>query len=335
MSSPLALGLIGAGRIGQVHASTIVTRVPGARLLAVADVNLDAARACAARFAIPKAVVDPLEVINDPAITAVMICSLTSTHATLIEAAARAGKHIFCEKPVALNIEDTDRAVAAADTAGVQLQIGFNRRFDANYARVRKAVTSGEIGKPYMLHIISRDPAPPPIEYVRGSGGLFADMTIHDFDMARFLTGSEAVEIYTQTDVNVDPAIGEAGDIDTALCLIRFANGIIATIDNCRKAVYGYDQRVEMFGSGGAISIGNNYPNSATLSTAESIHTDLPLNFFMHRYVEAYAAEIEEFAAAISAGKPVPVTGHDGRAAFALAMAAKQSMLEKRPVSLV
>jgi myo-inositol 2-dehydrogenase / D-chiro-inositol 1-dehydrogenase len=330
----LSIGLLGAGRIGMVHASTIAQRVTTARLAAVADVNLAAAQACAAKYSIAKVVSDPLAVINDPAIDAVLICSLTDTHANLIEAAARAGKQIFCEKPVAMTLAETDRALEATERHGVKLQIGFNRRFDANYARVRHAVTSGEIGTPQILHVISRDPAPPPIAYVNVSGGLFLDMAIHDFDMVRFLTGSEATEVYVQAGVMVDPAIGEADDVDTAVILLRFANGMIATIDNSRRAVYGYDQRVELFGSGGAISTGNNYANAATLSTAESVRRDLPLNFFMQRYIEAYAAEIQSFVSAIVNDTPVAVTGHDGRAAFVLGLAAKQSWAERRPVRL-
>ena len=267
----LKIGLLGAGRIGQVHASTIATRVPSAQLVAVADVNEAAAQACAAKYRIPTASANPLDVINDPNVDAVLICTTTDTHVTLIEAAAKAGKHIFCEKPVAMTLPEVDRALAAAAKAGVQLQLGFNRRFDANYARVRHAITSGEIGEPHILHIISRDPAPPPLAYIKVSGGIFVDMAIHDFDMARFLIGSEVEEVYVQADVRVDPAIGQAGDVDTAVTMLRFKNGVIGTIDNSRKAAYGYDQRVEVFGSGGAINTNNNYPNNTVLSNAAAV----------------------------------------------------------------
>jgi myo-inositol 2-dehydrogenase / D-chiro-inositol 1-dehydrogenase len=334
MSTPLNIALLGAGRIGQVHARTIAYRVASARLAAVADVNTAAAEACAAQYRIPKASADPLQLINDPGIDAVLICTTTDTHANFIEAAARAGKHIFCEKPVAMTLAEIDRALAAVDKAGVQLQIGFNRRFDANFARARQAVVSGEIGKPAMLHIISRDPAPPPLAYVKISGGLFIDMAIHDFDIARFLSGSEVDEVYAHADVTVDPAIGEAGDIDTAVTLLRFKNGVIGTIDNCRRASYGYDQRVEVFGSAGAIQTGNVHPNVATLSDGASVRQDLPLNFFMQRYTEAYASEIEQFVAAINAKQPVPVNGQDGRAAFVIALAAQRSVAERRPVRI-
>lgn len=334
MTNTLHIGLLGAGRIGTVHAQTIVQRVPGAQLVAVADVNLAAAQSLAARFGVERAGDQPNAISDDPSIDAVLICTSTDTHTSLIEAASRAGKHIFCEKPVSMSLEATDRALEAVRTAGVKLQIGFNRRFDANYARVRRAIVEGEIGDLHMLHIISRDPAPPPIAYVKVSGGIFADMMIHDFDMARFLTGSEPTEIYVQAAVRVDPAIGEAGDVDTAVVLMRFENGAIVTIDNSRRAVYGYDQRVEAFGSAGAIQSGNVYPNTTVLSTADSVHRDLPLNFFMQRYLDAYAAEVESFVDAVVNDKPVAVSGDDGRAAFAMAVAAKKSMESGQPVRI-
>jgi myo-inositol 2-dehydrogenase/D-chiro-inositol 1-dehydrogenase len=334
VSKILQVGLIGAGRIGQVHASTIAYRVNRAQLAAVTDPIPSAAQAVAERFRVPKIAADYREIVADTGIDAVMICTPTATHAEIIIAAAQAGKQIFCEKPVALNLKDTDVALNAVDRAGVRLQVGFNRRFDANYARVRKAVASGEIGTPHILHIVSRDPAPPPLEYVRTSGGIFLDMTIHDWDIARFLIGSEIDEVYVQGGVMVDPAIGAAGDIDTHVTLLRFANGAIGTVDNSRKAVYGYDQRVEVFGSQGAIQTENNYPNNSVLSTAEAIQRDLPLNFFMQRYVDAFAAEVEAFVDAIVDDKPVPVGGHDGRMALVVGLAAQKSFLERRPVKV-
>ncbi len=329
----LNIGLIGAGRIGRVHVANL-TRLPAARLQVVADVNEAAAQACATQYGIPQATGDYEAVLADPAIGAVVICSSTDTHARIIAEAAAAGKHIFCEKPIALDLAAIDRALAAVDRAGVKLQIGFNRRFDANYRRVRQAITGGEIGALRLLHIISRDPTPPPIEYIRVSGGMFMDMTIHDFDMVRFLTGSEVEEVYTMAAVTVDPAIGAAGDVDTAVITLRFANGVIGTIDNSRQAAYGYDQRVEALGSGGAISTANNYPNTATISDGTSIHRDLPLNFFMERYTDSFLAEIQAFVAAVQQDTPVPVTGNDGRTPVLLAMAALQSHREGRPVRL-
>ncbi len=216
----------------------------------------------------------------------------------------------------------------------MKLQIGFNRRFDANFARVRSAIVSGEIGQPALLHIVSRDPGPPPIEYVKVSGGMFLDMTIHDFDMARFLIGAEVEEVYVQAGVTVDPAIGAAGDVDTAIVMLKFANGVIGTIDNCRRASYGYDQRVEVLGSKGAIATANNYPNAATLSDGASVRRDLPLNFFMDRYTESFATEVAAFVDAVLHDKPTPVSGQDGRAPVVMGLAAGKSHREGRPVKL-
>lgn len=330
----LNIGIIGAGRIGKVHAETLVTRVTGVKVLAIADVALAAAQETAARLNVPTAAADYRQLLDNPDIHAVVICSATDTHAQMIAESADAGKHIFCEKPIAFDLNKIDSALQAAEEAGVKLQIGFNRRFDPNFARVRQAVQNGEIGQPHMLHIISRDPAPPPISYIKVSGGIFFDMTIHDFDMARFLIGSEVTEIYTAAGVMVDPAIGEAGDLDTAVIMLKFANGVIGTIDNSRKAVYGYDQRVEVFGSKGAINTANQYPNSAVISSADNIRRDLPLNFFMERYTESYRAEMQAFISAVVNDEPVPVSGMDGRIPVVMGMAARKSYEENRPVRL-
>jgi myo-inositol 2-dehydrogenase / D-chiro-inositol 1-dehydrogenase len=331
VSRELAVGLIGAGRIGRIRAAHLAGRVPGAALVAVADVSLDAARSCAAACRVPVATADPRALLADPAIDAVVICAATDTHAALIADAAAAGKHIFCEKPIALDLAETDRALAAVERAGVRLQIGFNRRFDANYRRVREAIERGEIGRPETLRIISRDPAPPPPDYIARSGGLFLDMTIHDFDMARFLLG-EVAELYVAAGVLVDPAIGRAGDLDTAVVVLSFASGAIGTIENSRRAVYGYDQRVEVFGSGGAIATDNDYPNTAIVSTGAGVRRDLPRHFFLERYAESYRAELAAFVEAIRADRPPPVTGADGRAALALGLAARRAHAERRPV---
>jgi myo-inositol 2-dehydrogenase/D-chiro-inositol 1-dehydrogenase len=334
MSFPVNVGLIGAGRIGQLHAAHLAYRIPQANILAVADIILEAAQKCATDCDIPTATRDHRAIMENADVDAVIICSSTDTHAQMIEEAAAAGKHIFCEKPIALDLARIEQALAAVEKTGVKLQVGFNRRFDANYRRVRQAVEGDEIGQPYLLHIVSRDPAPPPIEYIKVSGGIFLDMMIHDFDMARFLIGHEVEEIYAAGDVMVDPAIGEAGDIDTAVVTLRFENGVIGTIDNSRQAVYGYDQRVEVFGSGGSISISNNYPNTATVRGGQTIHRDLPLNFFMDRYVEAYIAELETFITCIQEDTAPPVTGRDGRIPVIMGYAARQSCKENRPVKL-
>ncbi|MCW5851482.1 MAG: inositol 2-dehydrogenase [Anaerolineae bacterium] len=330
----LTLGVIGAGRIGRLHAQHLVQRIPQTRVLMVADVVEAAAQATAQSLGIPHVSTDPLAVVQHPNIQAVVICSSTDTHADLIEAAAGAGKHIFCEKPIALSLPTIDGALAAVERARVKLQIGFNRRFDANFRRVRQAVVNGEVGQPHTLRIISRDPAPPPIEYVKVSGGLFLDMTIHDFDMARYLVGAEVEAVYTQAGVMVDPAIGEAGDVDTAVVTLRFANGVLGTIENSRRAVYGYDQRVEVFGSGGAIRTDNDYPNNALLSDAHSVRRDLPLHFFMERYTASFVNEINAFVDAIVNDRPAPVTGVDGRAPVVMGLAARRSYDEGRPVRL-
>jgi len=331
----LNVGLIGVGRIGKLHAEHLAYRLPGVRLKAIADVNAEAARACAARLGVSAAFDDYHAILNDPDIQAVVICSPTNTHAQIVVEAAKAGKHIFCEKPIDLALDKVDEALAAVKKADVKLQLGFNRRFDANFARVRKAITAGEIGALRVIHIVSRDPAPPPIEYVKVSGGIFMDMTIHDFDMARFLAGDEVEEVYVSGGVTVDPAIGEAGDIDTALTVLRFRNGVIGTIDNCRQAVYGYDQRVEAFGSKGSIQTDNNYANSAIIASAQSVGRDLPLNFFMERYTESFLAEMCAFAGAVLSNKPVPVTGEDARAALLMALAARRSYETKQPQKVV
>ena len=334
MSTKLRIALLGAGRIGQVHARTIVQRVPSARLVSIADPMPNAAAQLAARYDVALVSTDCMQLINDPNIDAVMICTPTDTHASYIKAAAAANKHIFCEKPIALDLAETDSALAAVSAAGVTLQIGFNRRFDANFVRMHQAVADGTIGTPKIIHIISRDPAPPPISYIKVSGGIFLDMTIHDWDIARFLMGSDIEEVYVQGAVTVDPAIGAAGDIDTHVTVLRFANGAIGTIDNCRQAVYGYDQRAEIFGSAGSIETANNYPNNTTLSTANGVSRDLPLNFFMQRYAEAYAAEIEAFVHAVTNGTPAVVTGGDARKALIAGLAAWRSYHERRPVRL-
>jgi myo-inositol 2-dehydrogenase/D-chiro-inositol 1-dehydrogenase len=334
MKERMNLGVIGAGRIGRVHAENLVYRVPEANIVSVSDVFEEAAQQLAAELSIPAAYQDHRRILADQAIDAVLICSSTDTHARFIEEAAAAGKHIFCEKPIALDLEKIDRALAAVEETGVKLMIGFNRRFDPNFRRVREIVAAGQVGEPHLLRITSRDPAPPPIEYVRVSGGIFLDMTIHDFDMARYLMDREIEAIYAAGGIMVDPAIGEAGDVDTAVITLHFDGGALGVIDNSRQAVYGYDQRVEVFGSGGAVSAGNAYPNTTTISDAQRVHRDLPLNFFMDRYVESYINEMRAFVDCIANDAPVPVTGLDGRIPVAMGYAAKKSLNEGRPVRL-
>lgn len=334
MKDPINIALIGAGRIGRVHAETLAYRIPAARLAAIADVREQAARQLAEQYHVPRVAQEPRALLDDPSIEAVVICASTDTHARLIEEAAQAGKHIFCEKPIDFDLARIDRALAAVERAGVKLQLGFNRRFDPNFKRVHDLVAEGRLGTPHIVHIISRDPAPPPIEYIKVSGGIFLDMTIHDFDMARYLLGSEIEEVYAIGGVMVDPAIGDAGDVDTALVTLRFASGAIGTIDNSRRAVYGYDQRLEVFGSQGSAVANNNTSTNTVLSDAEGIHSDKPLYFFLERYGAAFVAEMQAFIECIQRDTEPPVTGRDGRAPVVAGLAAWKSLREHRPVRL-
>jgi myo-inositol 2-dehydrogenase / D-chiro-inositol 1-dehydrogenase len=332
--SKLKIGVIGAGRIGKVHAATLVQNVPQAEVVAIADVQIESARELAEKFGIAIVTDNYKEIINNPSIEAVVICSPTDTHAQYIIEAAQAGKHIFCEKPVDLTLDAIKKAIAAVDKAGVKLMVGFNRRFDPNFHKIQEMVQSGKIGDPHILKITSRDPAPPPAEYSAVSGGMFLDMTIHDFDMARYIVGSEVTEVFTKATVLVDPEIGKAGDVDTAIITLTFANGAIGVIDNSRKAVYGYDQRVEIFGSLGMVNVDNNYPENHRYYTVDGVHKTLPLNFFMDRYLEAYANEMKVFCDAVSSNTELPVSGYDGLMSVAIALAAKKSYIEGRPVKM-
>ena len=330
----LRFGVIGAGRIGKIHAQNLATRIHAAEVAAIADVDLKAAQDLAAELHIPSAVEDYRAILSDPTIEAVAICSSTDTHARIVVEAAQAGKHIFCEKPIDLQLEKIDAALEAVSKAGVKLQIGFNRRFDPNFRKIRTMVAEGKVGTPHIIRITSRDPAPPPLSYVEVSGGLFLDMTIHDFDMARYLSGSEVEEVYTVAGVMVDPAIGEAGDVDTAVITLRFANGAIGTIDNSRKAVYGYDQRVEVFGSNGMVQAHNNTPDNDVYFNADGVHSAKPLYFFLERYMESFIAEMKGFVESVQADTTPSVTGIDGRIPVVIGMAAKKSYLEHRPVKV-
>jgi len=333
-SNKVNVGLIGAGRIGRVHAENLAYRIPNAKLVAVADVVEQAARKLAADLQISAIYRDAAPIMADPNIDAVIICSSTDTHAQLIEDAAAAKKHIFCEKPIALDLAKIDHALAAVNRAGVKLQVGFNRRFDPSFKRIRELVATGALGQPHILRITSRDPAPPPPAYVKVSGGIFLDMTIHDFDMARYLIGSEVEEVFAAGNVLVAPEIGQAGDIDTAVTTLRFANGALGVIDNSRKAVYGYDQRVEVFGSGGMAHATNKTPDNVAQSDTAGVHTALPLHFFVERYAEAYVEEMRAFIQSIVQDQPPSVTGIDARIPVVIGYAALRSSRENRPVRL-
>lgn len=332
---PVTIGIIGAGRIGKIHAENIVTAMPRGRLKAVADVNLTPRiETWAKGLGVAAVHRDPAALLADREIQAVLICSSTDTHADLVIAAAKAGKHVFCEKPIDLTVAKVRAALDAVARAGVKLQVGFNRRFDHNFRRVRDLVESGAIGKPHLIKITSRDPAPPPPEYAAVSGGIFLDMTIHDFDMARFQAGCEAEEVYAAGAVLVDPAIGKAGDVDTAIVTLQFESGALGVIDNSRRAAYGYDQRVEVFGDKGAAAAENDSPNTVRLSTDAGVMADKPLYFFLERYQGAFVAEMRAFLEAVAENQPTPVTGNDGLQDLRLGLAAKLSLAQHRPVKL-
>ena len=334
MEKRLNVGVIGAGMIGKVHAEHLAYRIPEARLVAIADVHLQSVTDLGEKLSINKTMTDYHEMLADPGVDAVAICSSTDTHAKIIIEAAAAGKHIFCEKPISYDLRKIDDAINAVNKAGVKLQIGFNRRFDPNFARAKQAVLDGVIGDPHLVHIISRDPEPPTAEYCKTSGGIFMDMTIHDFDMARYIVGKEVVEVYASGGVRIDPEIGKVGDLDTVLIMLNYEDGTLGTIDNSEKAAYGYDQRVEVFGSKGAVHINNNYPNSAIISDGISIRHDLPLYFFVERYTESYISEVRAFVHAVLHDEPIQVTGSDGRVPVVMGLAAKKSVEENRPVKL-
>ncbi len=327
-------GVIGAGRIGKIHGGNLATSIPGAAVLAVADPVSQAACDLAEQYHIPKASADYHEIMDDPEIDAVAICSSTDTHVSMIIEAARAGKHIFCEKPISYDLKAIDEALAEVDRAGVKMMVAFNRRFDPNFRRVHDLITEGKIGRLEVLRITSRDPAPPPVEYLKVSGGLFYDMTIHDFDMARFLSGSEVEAVYTAATVLVDPAIAGVGDVDTCVITLYFKNGAIGAIDNSRRCAYGYDQRVEAFGSRGMAATLNNAETNTVHSDAEGVHYEKPVYFFLERYMEAYRQEMNEFVQALREDRQPSVTGKDGRPPVVIAKAAYRSLAEKRLVYL-
>ena len=321
----------GAGRIGAIHAANIAGH-PAARLHTVVDTDRAAAERLAGRYG--AAVGNQAEALADPGIDAVVIASSTDTHADLVEAAARAGKAIFCEKPLDLDRRRAEACLAVAMQCGVPLMVGFNRRFDPHFARLEQQIRAGRIGRPEMLTIKSYDPAPPPIEFVRRSGGLFRDMMIHDFDMACWLLAEEPVEIFARGSVLVDPAIGEAGDYDTAVATLRMRSGALCQIAGTRRAVYGYDQRIEVLGATGALFAENVVESTVVFAGAEGIVSDKPLPFFLQRYAEAYRRELDHFIGAVDSGTPPLVGGADGIRGLALADAALQSAQTGLPVKM-
>lgn len=327
----IRLGLLGIGRIGRIHLQNISSHFDDAVVVAAMNPS-EGGRAFARKFGVPFVTDDAMAVIDHEDVDAVLICTSTDVHADYVIAAANAGKAVFCEKPIDLSLEKVHRTLSAVDDAGIPLMLAFNQRMDPSFASVKRAVDEGQIGSLSSIHIISRDPAPPPIPYILSSGGLFLDMTIHDFDMARYISGGNAVEVYARGENLVDPAIGEAGDIDSAYIIIRFDNGVTAMIENSRQCAYGYDQRLEAFGSAGMVRADNPIKTTTVLSNAEGFHGDRQLDFFIDRYAESYLLEMRAFVDALKDGIPMPITGKDGLAAMQIALAAKQSYLEGSPV---
>ncbi|HIS84752.1 MAG TPA: inositol 2-dehydrogenase [Candidatus Faecivicinus avistercoris] len=325
MSKKLKIGIIGAGRIGKLHANNLVNRVPDAELVAVSDVYAPAAKELAEKLNIPKWYDDYRRILEDRDIDAVFICSSTDTHSPISIEAARAGKHIFCEKPIDHDLDKIKVVLDEVERAGVKYQVGFNRRFDRNFKHVHEVVQNGGIGDVQIVKVTSRDPEAPPLSYVKVSGGIFVDMTIHDFDMVRYLSGSEVTEVSAVGACLVNPEIGEAGDVDTCIITLRFANGALGVIDNSRQAVYGYDQRIEVFGSKGCITADNETPNNTTLYTADGVTKETPLWFFLERYNDAFIAEENAFVDACLNDRPTAVGAFDGLQPVRIAIAAKES----------
>ena len=331
----IKVGIIGAGRIGKVHITSISTRVKDAVIKTVADPFLsDETAAWAKSMGGEHTTKDYKEIINDPEIQAVLICSSTDTHAPISVEAIKAGKHVFCEKPISHDVKAIQQVIDALKGTGLKYMVGFNRRFDHNFEAVQKAVAAGKIGKPEIIKITSRDPEPPSAEYVKVSGGMFLDMTIHDFDMVRYLSGAEVEEVYVQAANLVDPAIGEAGDVDTAVITMKMSNGAIAVIDNSRRAAYGYDQRAEVFGSDGMVAVTNDSESTAVISNKDGVTGEKPLFFFLQRYMDAYGKEVTEFIKAIVNNTDTPLGVEDGLKPVLIGLAAGKSLKEGRPVKI-
>ncbi len=325
MEKKLRIGIIGAGRIGKLHATNLMRSVPMAELAAVSDVYEPAAKELAEKLNIPAYYSDYRKILEDETIDAVFICSSTDTHSPISIEAAKAGKHIFCEKPIDHDLDRIAEVLDAVKAAGVKYQVGFNRRFDRNFRHVHEVVKNGGVGNVHIVKVTSRDPEAPPISYVKVSGGIFVDMAIHDFDMVRYLSGSEVEEVSAVGTCLVNPEIGVAGDVDTCIITLRFKNGALGVIDNSRQAVYGYDQRVEVFGSKGCITADNETANNTTLYTADGVSKEKPLWFFLERYNDAYIQEEVDFVDACLNDKPTVVGAFDGLQPVKIAIAAKKS----------
>ena len=330
------VGIIGAGRIGKVHTQGIITGVKNAQIKTIADpfMNDQTAEWIKSMDSSIQVTKDYKEILADEEIDAVIICSSTDTHSSISVEAIKAGKHVFCEKPIDHDIEKIKQVMEALEGSNIKYQVGFNRRFDHNFKAVKDVVAAGRIGDPHIIKITSRDPEPPSPAYVAVSGGMFLDMTIHDFDMVRYLAGCDATEVYVQSAVLVDPGIGEAGDVDTAVITLKMENGAIAVIDNSRKAVYGYDQRAEVFGSNGMVATKNDTLSTAVISNADGVTGEKPLYFFLERYMDSFREEMNQFINAIENDTETPLGVVDGLKPVLMGLAAKKSVEEHRPVAI-
>lgn len=333
MARKVKIAVIGTGRMGSVHCRNIVRQIPEADLVAVCDIRLEVAQAVADELGVRRVIKDYHDLLDDPEIEAILIASSTDTHAFMMKDVAAAGKHIFCEKPLALELDKIDEALKAIEKTGVKLQVGFNRRFDKSFQKVREIVASGEIGRPCILRITNRDPDFPAMEFLRVSGGIFLDLAIHDFDMVRFQLG-EVVEVYAAGGVLLKPELNEFGDVDTDVVILKFANGAVGTIDNSRKAVYGYDQRLEVFCSNGTAMANNEAETTIMKGNQQGFLSAKPPYFFMQRYAPCYVDEVRRFIECVRDDEPTPVNGVDGRAAVVLGYAAWKSLRENRPVKI-
>ena len=328
----LKIAVAGLGRIGKIHFENLL-QLNNVHLISVMDPNQEALN-YAKEKGIENLHTNFNELVSQKELEAVVICTPTNTHADYIQIASKAGKQIFCEKPLDLKLERVKEIIEVVEQTKTKLMIGFNRRFDDEFKKLKTSIKSGNIGTPHIIKITSRDPSPPSIDYIKNSGGLFLDMTIHDFDMARFLVDKEIDEVYARGEALNDIEISKAGDIDTAVITMKYVDSTIAIIDNSRKAVYGYDQRIEVFGTQGMIQVDNLKVDNNTLFDKSGIKSSLPLNFFLERYQNAYKSEINNFVNSVIKNKPISVSAYDGMKSLQIALAAKKSLKENRPVKI-
>jgi len=328
----LKIGVAGLGRIGRIHLDNLL-EINNVEVIAVMDPSSEALKYAIGKD-VQKRLKNYIDLLKIKELEAIVICTPTNTHADYVEIAAKAGKHIFCEKPLDLNMKRIKNVLEIVKTSKIKLMIGFNRRFDKEFCKVKDSVKNGKIGDPYLVKITSRDPAPPSLDYIKNSGGLFLDMTIHDFDMARFIVDKEIEEVYARGEALTDIAISEVGDIDTAVIIIKYFDSTMAVIDNSRKAAYGYDQRLEVFGSKGMIQANNVMIDNNNLFTKNGVNSSLPMNFFLERYAEAYKIEIIDFVNTVLNNKIVSVSGYDGLKSLQIGLAAKKSLEINQPVKL-